>query len=467
MVFDVLAINQKTLARLQIRLGLIALIGLIWFSVQTSSSASVLQLGKRSTAQTNIDKKPEQTKPAHKQTADDMLQDDGWRNLRYTVEQGDTLEAIFKRKKLSVTELYEILEADEPYLLMDVLRPGDQLVFKVDQLNALSALSLIVDPSKTVSYVRGEGGFVYAETLTPTTLIMEVTRGEINGSFFVSAAKVGLSDRAVMTINQLLKNSLNFRRDLRAGDQFQVVMEREAIDDQAIGHDRLLAVRIYSRGKEFGAYLHSDGAYYNAKGDSLIPALLRFPTQKPFRISSPFNPRRLHPVTGRYAPHNGVDFAMSVGTPVLATGNGRVTRVANHRFAGKYIVLDQFGPYSTRYLHLSKILVTKGQQVERGQVIGLSGNSGRSTGPHLHYELHVHGRPVNPMTADIPMLKSIAGKDVDDFRMMVSQMHELMLGESTMVSRYEQPFNKSPPAKKQTETEKDISLSAVGMSASS
>ena len=124
---------------------------------------------------------------------------------------------------------------------------------------------------------------------------------------------------------------------------------------------------------------------------------------------------------------------MPTGTPIISTGHGRVTRVANHRYAGKYIDIDEFGPYSTRFLHLSKILVKKGQQVERGQVIALSGNTGRSTGPHLHYELHIKGRPVNPMTADIPMLKSIPNNEIESFHLQVADMQNLMLSDTEIV----------------------------------
>ncbi|ABC28556.1 Membrane protein related to metalloendopeptidase [Hahella chejuensis KCTC 2396] len=454
MVLDHVARSQQTLALIQIIFGLIALAGLYWFS-GASSQAGTSQSGQSSISQVSISQQrsqeqmdgAEQAHQARSHASEEASKEEKLRDLQYMVEPGDTLEAIFRKSQFPITELYEILEADEPYLALDVLRPGDRLSFRIDPSNKLYALSLVVDPSKTVSYLRGEDGrYVYDETLTPTAWITEVVRGEVSGSFFVSASNSGLSENMVMTIHQLLKNTLNFRRDLRAGDQFQVVIEREVIDGIAIGHDRLLAARINARRKEFGAYLHGDGSYYDADGSSLIPALLRYPTQKRFRISSPFNPRRLHPVTGRYAPHNGVDFAMPVGSPVISTGNGRVTRVANHRYAGKYIAIDEFGPYSARYLRLSKILVTKGQLVERGQVIALSGNTGRSTGPHLHYELHIKGKPVNPMTADIPVLQSIPAADIASFRMHVQSMQTLMLDESQIAKRFEHPASGSPQA---------------------
>lgn len=354
-------------------------------------------------------------------------------DLHYTVQPGDTLEAIFSKQQLPISDLYDILDTDEPYLDLDVLQPGDELTFRLDDKHTLTALSLVVDPSKTVTYQRADDGhFVHKEKLTPTSWVTEVVRGEIKGSFYNSAIGAGLSEKTIMTINQLFKSKINFRRDLRVGDRFQVVMKRETVNGKPIGNNRVLAVHINTHNQDLGAYLHTDGIYYDKNGDNLTPALLRYPTRKHFRISSPFNPWRLNPVTRRYAPHNGVDFAMPRGTPVIATGNGRVIRVAFQRYAGNYIVIDEFGPFSTRYLHLSKILVHKGQHVTRGQVIGLSGNTGRSTGPHLHYELHIKGKPVNPITAKIPMLKSIPKTDIAKFRTHVQDLQHMMNGETQL-----------------------------------
>ena len=468
------AIDNRMLGRLQIAIGILALIGLFAYYGSTTRPAN----SKSSTSQGNAvaahtapatdrtapDQEPstttqtgsgqitqEQAAPA--QIASEQAAPEqavaaqsvparpaapAFQDKHYTIQPGDTLEAVFNRMQLPIGELYEILEADEPYLVIDVLQPGDELTFRLDAQNQLLALSLVVDPSKTVAYERADdGGFVYKETDTPTTWVTDVVHGEVNGSFYVSARKSGLSDNAVMTINQLLKNRLDFRRDLRAGDHFDVVMKRETIDGKAIGNNRLIAVRIQSYKQNYGAYLHTDGSYYDANGDNLTPALLRYPTRQHLRISSSFNPWRLNPVTKRYAPHNGVDFAAPKGTPVIATGDGRVTRVAVHRYAGKYLVIDEFGPYSTRYLHLSKILVHKGQHVKRGQVIALSGNTGRSTGPHLHYELHIKGKPVNPMTAKIPMLKSVPAREIAAYRQHVHALQELMAGSDTKVARHD------------------------------
>ena len=120
------------------------------------------------------------------------------------------------------------------------------------------------------------------------------------------------------------------------------------------------------------------------------------------RISSSFNPNRRHPVTGKVRPHNGTDFAVRVGTPVISPADGVVTKAAYSRSAGYYIVIRHRGSYSTVYMHLSKLGVKAGQRVKIGQTIARSGNTGLSTGPHLHYELRRNGKPVNAMRINLP-----------------------------------------------------------------
>jgi murein DD-endopeptidase len=117
---------------------------------------------------------------------------------------------------------------------------------------------------------------------------------------------------------------------------------------------------------------------------------------------------------------------MPIGTPIYATGDGEVVRVKNHPFAGKYLEIKHDGRYVTRYLHLSRITVKRGQKIKRGERIALSGNTGRSTGPHLHYELHIKGRAVNPITAKIPMAKSIPKNSFKTFQQQVAELRSLM-----------------------------------------
>ena len=241
-----------------------------------------------------------------------------------------------------------------------------------------------------------------------------------------SANRLGLSAAEISQVVNLLKEQVNFGKDLRAGDRFEVVRRSQSIDGVPTGKNEIEAIKIYNRGREVTAYLHTDGQFYNAKGESLQRAFQRYPVSRGWRISSGFNPKRLHPVTGRVAPHNGTDWAVPTGTPVEATGDGTVIMTRKHPYAGNYVVIEHGSKYKTRYLHLSKILVKKGQKVSRGQRIGLSGKTGRVTGPHLHYELIEYGRPVNAMRAKIPMASSVPKKEMASFIANRNEMDKLL-----------------------------------------
>jgi murein DD-endopeptidase len=179
-----------------------------------------------------------------------------------------------------------------------------------------------------------------------------------------------------------------------------------------------------------------NGNYYDEQDKSLACALLRYPMRGDYRITSHSSKARRHPITRRVAPHNGVDFAMPPGTPVLSTGNGVVTRVHKHPFAGKYVEIQHGSRYASRYLHLSRILVRPGQTVKRGTRIAFSGNTGRSTGPHLHYEFHVGGRPVNPLTARIPVASSVPKEKLKEFKHKVSELLAMMEHPSQKIVLY-------------------------------
>jgi murein DD-endopeptidase len=339
----------------------------------------------------------------------------------YEIKKGDTLSAIFESKGISAPVLHQILEADVEYLSLETLQPGKRVTFKYDKHRALEALVLSIDAARTITFARqDDGAFVAGKQESETHWRSAITQGAINGSFYASAVKSGLSKTQVAEVAYLLKSKIDFRRDLRAGDTFTVIMGREMTHDSPTGRQRIEAVSLLRGPKAYNAFLFDDGNYYNETGESVLLAFLRWPTEKRFRISSPFSPDRLHPITGRRSPHNGVDLAAPVGTPIVSTGDGVVARVGSHPFAGRYIDINHSGTFETRYLHLSKVLVKRGQRIKRGQKIALTGNSGRSTGPHLHFEFHVDGQPVNPLTADIPTAAKVPDIELASFKAHVS-----------------------------------------------
>lgn len=348
----------------------------------------------------------------------------------YTIQKGDTLSEIFSRLNIPLNTVQQLMEADLNHLKIDTLKPGNSMRFWLaDDQRQLKRLELEFTLAQKVIYERlDDENFNVEEIAIPGDWSDVIANGEIHGSFANSAKKAGLKATEVHEITSLLKDKLNFSRDLRAGDKFEVVVSRQSVKEKLTGQHELRAIRIHSRGQTISAYLHSDGNFYDAKGDSLQRAFMRYPyaTNQRWRISSQFNPKRHHPVTGRVAPHNGVDFATPRGTPVLATGDGVVVQTVSHPYAGKYVVIQHGTNYKTRYLHNSKILVKKGQKVSRGQRIALAGSTGRVTGPHIHYEFLIRNRPVNPLTANIPMASSVPSKEMGQFKETVVMYNTMM-----------------------------------------
>ncbi len=356
----------------------------------------------------------------------------------HQISNGDTLSTIFDQLGIH-SAMYQILAADESLLALDVLRPGQHLTFTFDEDGSrLLSMELFIDPGKQVLYSRFDNdSFGYEEIIHPGRWRQQLLDGEINGSFYLSAIGVGLSEMETANITNLFRDHLNFARDMRAGDRFQVVRSQQFVGEEFTGQSRIEGVRIMRRQREHTAFLFEDGNYYDATGESLARAFRRYPMGAQYRISSSFNPARKHPITGQVRPHNGVDFAMPTGTPILATGDGVVTRVKSHPYAGKYVEIQHGSQYLTRYLHLHRILVKRGQTVTRGERIALSGNTGRSTGPHLHFELHVRGRPVNPITAKIPMAASVPKDKRTDFNQLVEQLVAVMENGSHRIAALE------------------------------
>lgn len=344
----------------------------------------------------------------------------------YTIGKGDTLSQIFDMLRIPQATMYEILESDLAVLALDTIKPGDGLRFWIDpDTQELSKLELAFSRAHIVTYQRAAGGFEYKETILPGIWQQEVVAGSVNGSFYLSAQKAGLNANEIMSISAMFKDKMNFNKGFRRGDTFEVIRSRQTVDGYETGDSRVDAIRINSQKRELTAFLFKD-SYYDQDGTGMERAFSRIPLKTKARISSKFNPTRRHPVTRLIRPHNGTDFAVGVGTPIFSTGDGVVEEVVKNPYAGLYIKIKHGQKYKTRYLHLSKTLVHKGQAVTRGQKIALSGNSGRSTGAHLHYELHVNNRPVNAMGDNVPIMTEIEGKERKAFKSQVAQQIDKM-----------------------------------------
>lgn len=233
--------------------------------------------------------------------------------------------------------------------------------------------------------------------------------GELSGTFINSARSIGIEENCIFDIVNALQYQLDFKR-LRKGDKFAILVS-SFIDKNDNIRSKLIAARLYTAGKDYYIFKASNGRFYNRNAEGLTNNFLHFPILKPYRVSSNFNLNRLNPVTGQISQHAGVDFAVPIGTAVFAIGDGEVIISKYSKIAGNYIVINHANHCMTRYMHLQKILVKSGQKIKRGDKIGFSGNTGRSTGPHLHFEIWINHRPVNPLTTSLLNTEKLSGSD--------------------------------------------------------
>ena len=335
----------------------------------------------------------------------------GNREVEIVISTGDTLSGIFSKEGLSAAVLLELQEADKEYLRLGNLFPGQKVQLLISPKSELLSLKVVIDRGHTLSFTLTDGEYVPHLEVKEAEWRNNFYQGSVIGSFYVSAKKAGLSVGQIQQISSALQDKINFNRALRAGDTFKVLVAKKYIDGVYSFDSEVLATIIKTRSTTYTAFLHEDGRYYDKNGKGLSKAYRRYPINGKHYVTSRFNPRRLHPVTRRISPHNGTDFRAKVGTRVYSVGDGVVTSAYYHPAAGNYIVIKHGRKYTSRFLHLSKMLVRKGQRVEMGQLIGRSGNTGRSTGPHLHYEFHVYNKPVDPMKVDLPLSQEVSKKE--------------------------------------------------------
>ena len=335
----------------------------------------------------------------------------------YVVSTGDTLSSVLNQYGIDMGNISQLAAADKD---LRNLKIGQQLSWTLTADGDLQRLTWEMSRRETRTYDRTATGFKMTSEMQKGDWVNSVLKGTVGASFVSSARDAGLTSAEISSVIKAMQWQMDFRK-LKKGDEFSVLMSREMLDGKR-EQSQLLGVRLRSEGKDYYAIRAEDGKFYDRTGTGLAKGFLRFPTAKQFRVSSNFNPRRLNPVTGRVAPHRGVDFAMPQGTPVLAVGDGEVVVAKRSGAAGYYVAVRHGRTYTTRYMHLRKLLVKPGQKVKRGDRIAISGNTGRSTGPHLHYEVWINQQAVNPLTAKLPRTEGLTGKDRTDYLAQVKEV---------------------------------------------
>jgi murein DD-endopeptidase MepM/ murein hydrolase activator NlpD len=341
---------------------------------------------------------------------------------------GSTFGGLLNRSGLTANEQDALLRSFREHANPARLRVGTEVTFRYHRAeDRLHGVDVATSRDQLVRLVLDGEGWRSAVLETPVTTDTIMVAGEIERELW--SAVVGhpeldhmpQQDRAQILhlFDRVYQWQVDFSRQIRPGDSFRLVFEREVRPDGSMRSARILTAELVNARRPLYAVwfdLHEDGVggYYDLDGESLRRAFLRAPLEFR-RISSRFNRNRMHPVLNRRRPHIGVDYAANTGTPVMSTADGVVTKRRWDGGYGNLVEIRHANGYMTRYAHLNGFSssVREGTRVTQGQVVGYVGMTGLATGPHLHYEMHRHGSAVDPLTVDIPSGDPIPGSARD------------------------------------------------------
>jgi len=347
------------------------------------------------------------------------------------VRAGDNLANIFRREGIPQRDLALLLESKPFGSRLKRIYPGHEFRFGVDGDNRLVSLAYSPGPLDTLQFERVDDSFVGEEVRRQPERVNSYKHGVIDHSLFIASQRIGLDDSLTMRLAQMFQWDIDFVLDIRKGDEFYVLYEELYLGDKFIGYGNILAAEFINQGVSYQALAYQDSqgnlGYYSPEGKNMRKAFLRAPVEFS-RISSNFNLRRQHPLYKRTMPHRGIDYAAPRGTPVLASGDGRVVTVSRSNANGNFVVLQHGEQFVTKYLHLSKFAsgLSKGKKVHQGDVIGYVGATGWATGPHLHYEFLVNGVHQNPRTVNLPDAKPIEATERPRFAAATSPAMTLL-----------------------------------------
>jgi murein DD-endopeptidase MepM/ murein hydrolase activator NlpD len=356
------------------------------------------------------------------------------RNVALEVRPGETLERAVQRAGVTAEEARQAVEALGR--AMDTIHIKAGLDFDAavaqpsggDRPARLIGLSLRTGPATAVTLSRTFDGALRLRALEEkVTDETRVADGEIDGSLYESAARLGATPAITAQVAKLFAHKLDFQRDIQPGDDFRLVFDRKVtesgrtIETGDLEYAELHGVKFFRFERDGG-----EAEYFDETGKNIRGFLLRTPVDGA-RLTSGFGKRR-HPILGYARAHQGVDFGAGSGTPVLAAGDGVVLKARRWGGYGNWLQIRHSGGWDTGYAHLSRYAkgLRPGMKVRQGQVVAYVGSTGMSTGPHLHYEVWQRGRRVNPVGAKVPQGTVLAGAELSRFKAEKGRLERLL-----------------------------------------
>ena len=335
---------------------------------------------------------------------------------KYLLNEGDTFTSVMKQASLEDEEIDEVIDIISKKIDLRKLKVGtliETYTKSIDNKNIVDEIIIYTSNEKTIFVKKVKDKFVAGEDKKQLFRKLKLHEVEITNNIYESLKKIDTPDDIIMEFVQLYSFDIDFQRDIRKGNKIKIFFEIFTdAQNKFVKAGTIYFSEIVLNDETYELYRYkSDGSefveYFSSEGKSAIKALMKTPINGA-RLSSGFGMRK-HPILGYNKKHQGVDFAAPTGTPIMAAGTGHVEFVGNNGGAGKYIRIKHLNGYKTSYSHLSKYAsgMKKNVKVRQGQVIGFVGNTGMSTGPHLHYEVIFNGKRINPMKMKLPSGKQL------------------------------------------------------------
>jgi murein DD-endopeptidase MepM/ murein hydrolase activator NlpD len=358
------------------------------------------------------------------------------KRVEYTVSSGDTLLDLMTGNGLSYEDAHNILSRLKKTFDPRDIQPGHTVSMmlredtsrKGDNAARLGAMTITLSKIEQVNLTQtGPGAYLMERRMKKLLTKPTLAHRPIKGSFYETAQRAGVPAGQIAELIKNFSYDIDFQRDIRPDDTLEILYEAKVTEDGTrMGTGNVLYAMLETKGKEYRIYRFQDGQgarFYNEKGESIIKKMLRTPIDGA-RISSGFGMRK-HPILGYSKMHKGLDFAAPTGTPIFAAGDGVIEYAGLNGSYGNYIKIKHNATYRSAYAHMSRFArgMGKGRKVRQGEIIGYVGTTGRSTGPHLHYELLKNGGQVNPAGIQFAGGDKLGGGQLAAFRTQVKKIH--------------------------------------------
>lgn len=348
-----------------------------------------------------------------------------------TIQKGDSLLKVIGRAHGNdafyyAMTLYQQREMSEMY-------PGDIYEVMVDSRGQVARIAKKLPSGKWLAAEKLGLDIIMSEQDMVSQYSEHLVSGDLKYDLKGDLARQGIPSEVINQSLEIMGHKVDVRKTYQPGDTFTVIYRQPMLDGQKVGDPYVTSVKYKNEGKSFFAYRHKTRnghvGYYDERGKALASSWLKEPIESYSRISSHFNPKRRHPISGKIRPHNGVDFAAPSGTPIYAASDGVINHAGRKGGHGIYVGIDHMGDIKTGYSHMSRLGkgVRSGMPVKKGDLIGYVGTTGYSTGAHLHYEMWVRGVAKDPLTQTKNIAGSLQGSELSRFIASRDAVTPLML----------------------------------------